>query len=83
MAILDIYLGIDNDYIKLINDIYKVVVILIIFQLLIYFSHPDKNMISNALTGYLLNDHFMELLIYIIIGICAYYLVFDKIISFY
>jgi hypothetical protein len=83
MAIFDIYLGIDKEYINLINDIYKTLVILIMFQILIYFSNSEKNIINVALSGYLLNDNFMTLVIYIIIGICSYYLVFDKLISFY
>jgi hypothetical protein len=82
MAILDIYLDIDSEYINLIKDIYKVLVILIIFQSLIYFSNSNKNIVSTALTGFLLNDDFMTLLIFIVIGICSYYLIFDKLVSF-
>ena len=82
MAILDIYLNIDNEYINLIRDTYKVLVILIIFQLLVYYSNAQKNIVNTALTGFLLNDDFMTLLIFIIIGISSYYLIFDKLISF-
>ena len=82
MSILNIYLDFDKDYINLIKDIYKTLVILIVFQVLIYYSECSKNIINSALTGFLLNDDFMMLLIFIIIGICSYYLVFDKIISF-
>ena len=82
MAILDIHLDIDNEYINLIKDIYKVLVILIIFQLLVYFSNSQKNIVNSALTGFLLNDDFMTLLIFIVIGISSYYLIFDKLISF-
>jgi hypothetical protein len=81
MAILDIYLDIDTEYINLIKDIYKVLVILIIFQLLVYYSNSQKNIVNTALTGYLLNDDFMTLLIFITIGISSYYLIFDKLIS--
>jgi hypothetical protein len=82
MAILDIYLDIDSEYINLIRDIYKVLVILIIFQLLVYYSNAQKNIVNTSLTGFLLNDDFMTLLIFIIIGISSYYLIFDKLISF-
>ena len=82
MSILNIYLDFDKDYINLIKDIYKTLVILIVFQVLIYYSHCSKNIINSALTGLLLNDEFMMLLMFLIIGICSYYLVFDKIISF-
>jgi hypothetical protein len=82
MAILDIYLDIDNEYLNLIKDLYKVLVILIVFQLLVYYSNASKNIVNSALTGFLLNDDFMTLLIFIVIGICSYYLVFDKLVSF-
>ena len=81
MAIFNIYLYLDKDYINLIKDIYKILVILIIFQVLIFYSGASKNIINSALTGSLLNDEFMSLLIFIIIGISSYYLVFDKVIS--
>jgi type III secretory pathway component EscU len=81
MSILNINLDLEENYINLIKDLYKVIVILIIFQILIYYSNSQKNIINTALMGTILNDDFMTLLIYIIIGICGYYLVFDKIIS--
>lgn len=81
MSIFNINLDLEQDYINLIKDLYKVIVILIIFQMLIYYSGSQKNIINSALTGFILNDDFMTLLIYIIIGICGYYLVFDKIIA--
>ena len=81
MAIFNINLDLDKDYILLLKDIYKILVILIIFQLLVYSSGMQKNIINSALTGYLMNDEFMMLLIFVIMGICSYYLVFDKIVS--
>ena len=81
MAIYNIYLDLEKDYINLIKDLYKVAVILSILQILIYYSNNQKNFINSALTGFLMNDEFMALLIYIMISISAYYLVFDKIVS--
>ena len=81
MAIFNLQLDFDKDYINLINDIYKILVILIIFQLLIYYSGSGKNIISSALTGFIMNDEFMTLLIYVVISISAYYLIFDKVLS--
>lgn len=81
MAIVDIYLDLEKNYINLINDIYKIIIIFIIFQILVHYSGNSKNLINSALSGSILNDDFMLLLIYIIIGISAYYLVFDKILS--
>ena len=80
MAIVNIYLDLDKNYINLINDIYKTLVILIIFQLLVSNSMNSKNIINSALSGNILNDDFMLLLIYLLIGITAYYLIFDKLI---
>jgi len=81
MAIFNFYLDLDKEYIQLIKDIYKVLVILIIFQIILYFSNSEKNIINSALTGNILNDQFMTLLIYIIISISSYYLIFDKLVS--
>jgi len=81
MAILDIYLDIDNEYINLIKDLYKILVIFIIFQLLV-FSYGQKNIINLALNGNFLNDDFMTLLIIVIIAISSYYLIFNKLICF-
>jgi len=82
MAIFNFYLDLDKNYILLIKDIYKIITILIVFQLILYYSNSNKNIINTALTGVLLNDDFMSLLIYIIISVSAYYLVFDKLIDF-
>jgi hypothetical protein len=81
MAIVNIYLDLDQNYIKLINDIYKTIVILVIFQLLVYYGGNQKNILNSAFNGFILNDDFMLILIYIIIGISAYYLVFDKLLN--
>ena len=81
MAIFNIYLDFDKDYINLIKDLYKVIVILIIFQTIMYYSGAQKNIINTALTGFLMNDEFMMLVIFIVISITAYYLIFDKLLS--
>ena len=81
MAIINLYLDFDKDYINLINDIYKIIVVLIVFQVLMHYSNVPKNILNSALTGALLNDEFMTLLIFIIIGISSYYLIFDKVLS--
>lgn len=79
MAIYNLYL--DKDYVSLVKDLYKTIVILIIFQILVYYSKSQKNILNSALTGTLLNDEFLTLVIFILIGISAYYLVFEKILS--
>ena len=81
MAIFNFILELDKNYIDLIKDIYKVITILIIFQVILYYSNSPKNILSNALLGTVLNDDFITLLVYIIISISSYYLIFDKLIS--
>jgi len=81
MAIINLYLDFDKDYINLINDIYKIIVILVVFQVLMHYSNVPKTILNSALTGALLNDEFMTLLIFVIIGISSYYLIFDKVLS--
>jgi hypothetical protein len=45
-----------------------------------HYSSLNKNFLNQALTGKFLNDDFMELIFFIILGFAAYHLVFDKII---
>ena len=79
MAIFNIYLDLDKEYIYLIKDVYKTLCILIVFQIMMHYSSLNKNFLNQALTGKVLNDDFMELLFFIILGFAAYHLVFDKI----
>jgi uncharacterized membrane protein YesL len=58
MAIYNIYLDLENDYINLIKDCYKVIVILVVFQALVHYSGAQKNILNTALTGSLLNVAF-------------------------
>jgi len=81
MAIYNIYLDLENDYINLIKDCYKVIIILVVFQTLVHYSGAQKNILSTALTGSLLNDEFITLLFFVLIGISSYYLIFDKLLS--
>ena len=81
MAIYNIYIDLDKDYINLIKDLYKIIVVLITFQILVYYSKVQKNFLNSALTGTLLNDEFMTLLIFILLGVSSYYLIFDKILT--
>ena len=81
MAIFNLYLDLDKEYIQLIKDLYKIIIVLIVFQIIMYYSNSNKNILSSAFSGNLLNDDFMTILIYIIISISAYYLIFDKVLN--
>lgn len=81
MCLITIDLDIDEEYKKLIKEVYKIFVVLIVFQILVNYSHLPKDIINQALSGSLLNDNFMTLVLFVIIGLLAYHLVFKKIIS--
>jgi len=80
MAILNLYLDLDQEYINLTKDLYKILTILIVFQIMVSLS-SQKNIINSALTGSLLNDDFMIILLFVIISISSYYLIFDRILK--
>jgi hypothetical protein len=83
MSVLNVYLDIDNNYLSLIKDSYKVVVILLVFQILVFFSNLSKNVMNTALSGNILNDEFITLVIFVLIGIASYYLIFERLLSFH
>lgn len=78
MALINLYLDLDSNYKEFLNDSYKIIVILLVIQLLVFYSNDNKNLITNALTGKLWNDDLFLLIIYILIGISSYYFVFEK-----
>jgi hypothetical protein len=82
MAIFDIFLDINEEYKELIKDLYKVLIIIILFHLMIANSGNSKNFIINGLMGKAFNDEFMFLSFFILLSIMGYYLIFDKIVSF-
>ena len=63
-----------KDYIGLIDDIARMVIIQFSIQLLLYATSPEENQFFSA--------DFILLLLYIILGVCLYWLVFKKIVSF-
>jgi len=78
MALINLHLNIDDEYKKLLQDLYKLIVIVCVFQAMIYYS-DNKNLLNNSLNGELLNDDLLVLIIYIIIALASYYFVFEKI----
>ena len=78
MALINLHLNIDDEYKKLLQDLYKLIVILCVFQAMIYYS-DSKNLLNNSLNGELLNDDLLILIIYIMIALSSYYFVFEKI----
>ena len=78
MALINLHLNIDDEYKKLLQDLYKLIVIVCVFQAMIYYS-DSKNLLNNSLNGELLNDDLLVLIIYIMIALSSYYFVFEKI----
>ncbi len=83
MAIFDVYLDVAPDYLQTIQDIYKFSVIFIVFQAMLHYSFPNKNVLQSAMTGVPLNDEFTCLLIFLLFGLAFYHLVAQKILMFY
>ena len=81
MCLFIIDLDIDEEYKKIIKEIYKIFVVLIVFQMLVHYSSLPKDIINQSLSGSLLNDNFMTLVLFILIGLLAYHLVFKKIVD--
>jgi hypothetical protein len=80
MALVNLHLNIDEEYKKLLKDFYKLIVILCVFQAMVYYSN-NKNLLENAMNGVLLNDNLLMLIIYIIVALSSYYFVFEKILK--
>lgn len=79
MALINLYLDVDSNYKEFLNDSYKIIVILLVIQMMVYFSNDNKNLVTNALTGDLWNDNLFLLIIYILVGVSSYYFVFEKV----
>ena len=78
MALINLHLNIDEEYKKLLQDLYKLIVIVCVFQAMIYYS-DNKNLLNNSLNGVLLNDDLLVLILYIMVALSSYYFVFEKI----
>ena len=81
MAIFNLHLDVDKNYTQFANDIYKTLTILIVIQLLFSLLYTNKEFLTQAISGNILNEEFMTLLLIIILGISSYYLIFNKILE--
>ena len=76
MALLNFELSILDNYKLLIRDIIKYLTILIVFHYLM-----TSTKIKNPFRNGFLNDSFITLLIYLVLGILFYYLVIEELID--
>lgn len=81
MAIINLHLDLDENYKNFIKDVYKIFVILLVIQLILNQMNLPKDFLFNAINGDILNDSILALLIVIIIGVSAYYLIFNKLLE--
>lgn len=81
MAIINLHLDLDENYKNFIKDVYKILVILLVIQLILNQMNLPKDFLFNAINGDILNDSILALLIVIIIGVSAYYLIFNKLLE--
>ncbi len=76
MALLYLELNILDNYKLLIKDIIKYLTILIVFHYLITYTK-----IKNPFHSGFLNNNFINLLIFIILGVVFYYLIINELID--
>ena len=81
MAIFDVNLDLEEKYIKTIEDIYKFVVIIIVFHILVHFSCDGKNY-DYGFSGLLFNENFLNTLVIICIAFGVYHLIFKELLNF-
>ena len=73
-SLWQINLNINKEYIPMINDLYRMAIIQIVAQMLFFFTNPSKNSF--------LDEMFIQTLLYILVGIAAYWLIIKKIVVF-
>lgn len=65
---------INKDYIPLIDDIIRMTILQFVIQFMFFIKNPEQN-------G-LFTQYFIEIVLYIILGVCVYWLLFKKLIIF-
>jgi hypothetical protein len=63
---------INKEYIPLIEDIIRMTILQFVIQFMFYIKNPEENS--------LISQYFIEIVLYIILGVCVYWLLFKKLI---
>ena len=71
---IDITKQFGPEYVDMFNDIARMATIQIFIQLMLYTINPE--------TYEMFNVDFILLLLFVILGVCAYWLIFKKIVAF-
>jgi hypothetical protein len=70
---IDISSKLGSEYVVMFDDISRMVLIQLTIQLMFYMSNPEHAFFT---------DDFMLLILYIVLGVCLYWLVFKNLIKF-
>ena len=73
MTMFQFPLNISGDYFPMINDLFRMGIIQIVTQLMFYFANPIENPFWSPI--------FLQTLLFLLIGVLAYWLIFRHIIS--
>jgi hypothetical protein len=77
MAVVNLNLDLDEKYKNYLKEMYKIVIILLVTQILFYFMNPDKNFLEKVISGGFINDELLILIIVILIALSTYHFIFE------
>lgn len=82
MTIITFYLNSDEEYKSLLNDLIKYGTIFITFHILMHLQYSGKNVPASwGLTGNYFNDDFINIFVFILLGLLTYNLIMKKVIK--
>ena len=81
MAILNIHLNLRQDYKDLLNDLIKIIIILLTFHALLSLSQGKSPTANLGLTGDLFNNDFLTVFVFLIISFYIYHMIFKRVIE--
>ncbi len=82
MAFYNIHLDVDTEYKETIKAIYKFLVVVCVFHILMYLSYKGSKPLLFGLTRELFNDDVMNFIFIGMISIISYYFVSEKLLKF-
>jgi len=72
--LINLNIDIDDEYKPMLNDLIKMFTILVVVNVLMYISDPSQNK--------LLGESYIKLLIFILLGVCTYWLIINKLVKY-
>jgi hypothetical protein len=82
MALYEIRLDLDPEYVQMVKSIYQFLAIIIVFHLLVSYTYNGSKPILFGLSQEFMNDHVLNLILMGMISIMSFYMVFQKILRF-